>query len=75
VKSKNTEKDNNRLKESNAREKLLKPLHSLEAKIFELCSKIKTQLRETVTYCGIPYSEKMKTDYISIVKKCCKKKY
>jgi hypothetical protein len=39
----------------------------------ELASKIKTELREIVTFHGVPYAEKIKTDYIEIVKKCGKK--
>lgn len=62
--------DSNRLKEANKREQLLKPLHSMERSIKELCSKIGSELRETVTYMGTPYVVKMKTDYIDIVKKC-----
>ena len=61
---------NSRLKEANQREQLLRPLHSLEKSILELCLQIKSELREIVTYFGVPYVEKMKTDYTEIVKKC-----
>ncbi|KAI8903372.1 hypothetical protein EDD86DRAFT_195794 [Gorgonomyces haynaldii] len=66
----NNPEQTNRLLESRKRESLLRPLHTLEAKINSQCSKIKTELHETVTLEGVPYAEKMKSDYIDIVKKC-----
>jgi hypothetical protein len=60
--------------EAAEREKLLRPLHTLEARISTACSLIKNQLYETVTFKGIPYVEKMKRDYGDIVRKCSKQK-
>ncbi|KAI8897388.1 hypothetical protein BC833DRAFT_565844 [Globomyces pollinis-pini] len=61
-----------RLKEAEMREKLLRPLHTLEAKIKKVSSAIKIELSETVTFKGAPYLEKMKRDYADIVRKCTK---
>jgi hypothetical protein len=60
--------------EATQRERLLRPLHTLEARITTACSLIKNQLSEIVTYKGIPYTEKMKRDYGDLVRKCTKKK-
>ncbi|KAJ3257111.1 Coiled-coil domain-containing protein 87 [Boothiomyces macroporosus] len=62
-----------RFKEAEHREKLLRPLHTLDAKIKDIASVIKNELSETVTFKGAPYVEKMKRDYADILRKC--KKY
>jgi hypothetical protein len=69
-----TEERGTRFEEAIKREKLLRPLHSLEAKIENSCSTIRNQLSETVTYRGIPYVEKMKVDYANIIRGCTKRK-
>ncbi|KAI8929013.1 hypothetical protein BC831DRAFT_433969 [Entophlyctis helioformis] len=61
-----------RLKEAEEREELMRRLHSVEARINSIASHIKYELRETVTYDGAPYIEKMKTDYTDILRKCSK---
>ena len=48
--------------EARQREEMLGRLHYKEARIEDLISRIKCELNETVTYKGIPYHEKMKTD-------------
>lgn len=62
--------ESSRLEEAHKREALLRPLHSLEAKISMLSSRIKSDLREIVTFEGVPYVEKIKHDYIEIIKQC-----
>jgi hypothetical protein len=57
-------------KETGDREVLLRKLHSLGSHISELMQKIKTDLKEVVTYEGIPYTERMKRDYLEIVQRC-----
>ncbi|KAJ3319933.1 Coiled-coil domain-containing protein 87 [Boothiomyces sp. JEL0866] len=59
-----------RFKEAEHREKLLRPLHTLDAKIKDIASIIKNELSETVTFKGAPYVEKMKRDYADILRKC-----
>lgn len=41
-----------RVAEAEKREKMLRPVHALEAKITELCVKIKDELNESVTFKG-----------------------
>ncbi|KAJ3274081.1 Coiled-coil domain-containing protein 87 [Terramyces sp. JEL0728] len=59
-----------RFKEAEHREKLLRPLHTLDAKIKDISCVIKNELSETVTFKGAPYVEKMKRDYPDILRKC-----
>ncbi|KAJ3407268.1 Coiled-coil domain-containing protein 87 [Chytridiales sp. JEL 0842] len=58
-----------RLKEAKKRDEFLSRLHYLEARITNVISMIRTELTETVTYKGIPYGEKMKTDYLVLIKR------
>ena len=58
-----------RLQESDIREDILRKLHRLESNISAAIRKIKNELNETVTYEGIVYSEKMKTDYLDMIRK------
>ncbi|KAH6585131.1 hypothetical protein BASA61_007054 [Batrachochytrium salamandrivorans] len=59
-----------RLKEAVFREEIMRCLHSVETKIKSIASHIKYELRETLTYDGVPYLEKIKKDYIEIIKRC-----
>ena len=56
-------------KEITERESLLIKLHSLEQKIYDISTKIKLELRQIVTFAGIPILEKMKYDYSEIIRK------
>ncbi|KAI8823681.1 uncharacterized protein EV422DRAFT_366033 [Fimicolochytrium jonesii] len=58
-----------RLKESKEREDLLRQLHQLEARIDEVINLIKVELKESVTYEGIPYRVKMRMDYTELIKR------
>jgi hypothetical protein len=57
------------LQESDIREDILRKLHRLESNISAAIRKIKNELNETVTYDGIVYSEKMKTDYLDMIRR------
>ena len=56
-------------KEITERESLLIKLHSLEQKIYDISTSIKLELRQIVTFAGIPILEKMKYDYSEIIRK------
>ncbi|KAJ3334229.1 Coiled-coil domain-containing protein 87 [Blyttiomyces sp. JEL0837] len=63
-----------RLLEARQREEFLGKLHYMEARIADVVSLIKYELNETVTYDGVPYMEKIKTDYLDIIKNLSKEK-
>ncbi|KAJ3102504.1 Coiled-coil domain-containing protein 87 [Phlyctochytrium planicorne] len=58
-----------RMQESKSREEYLRKLHYLEARLQDIISMIKYELNETVTFQGVPYLEKIKTDYSDMIRK------
>ncbi|KAJ3151892.1 Coiled-coil domain-containing protein 87 [Geranomyces michiganensis] len=58
-----------RLKEAKDREDLMRRLHFIEARITDVITNIKLELKESVTYEGAPYKEKMKSDYTEMIKR------
>ncbi|KAJ3175764.1 Coiled-coil domain-containing protein 87 [Geranomyces variabilis] len=58
-----------RLKEAKDREDLMRRLHFVEARITDVIANIKLELKESVTYEGAPYKEKMKSDYTEMIKR------
>ncbi|KAI8918475.1 hypothetical protein DFJ77DRAFT_508718 [Powellomyces hirtus] len=58
-----------RLKEAKDREELMRKLHFIEARITDVITLIKLELKESVTYEGAPYKEKMKSDYTDMIKR------
>ncbi|KAJ3165729.1 Coiled-coil domain-containing protein 87 [Geranomyces variabilis] len=58
-----------RLKEAKDREDLMRRLHFVEARITDVITSIKLELKESVTYEGAPYKEKMKSDYTEMIKR------
>ncbi|KNC99005.1 uncharacterized protein SPPG_05955 [Spizellomyces punctatus DAOM BR117] len=63
-----------RLKEAAEREQLMRRLHYIEARITDVTSSIKNELHESVTYAGVPYREKMKSDYTDLVRRLQKER-
>ncbi|KAJ3025920.1 Coiled-coil domain-containing protein 87, partial [Rhizophlyctis rosea] len=58
-----------RLQEAREREDLMRRLHFVEARIEECVGVIRRELRESVTYEGAPYLEKMKWDYTEMIRR------
>ncbi|KAI8831958.1 hypothetical protein BJ741DRAFT_615773 [Chytriomyces cf. hyalinus JEL632] len=58
-----------RMLEAKIRDGHLAKLHGMETQLADIISMIKYELNETVTYQGIPYTEKMKSDYHDILQK------
>ncbi|KAI9334500.1 hypothetical protein DFJ73DRAFT_852920 [Zopfochytrium polystomum] len=58
-----------RMEESRVRDDFLQRLHWIEARISDVVRMIKYELNETVTYKGIPYLEKVKTDYLEMMRR------
>ncbi|KAJ3135304.1 Coiled-coil domain-containing protein 87 [Geranomyces variabilis] len=58
-----------RLSEAKDREDLMRRLHFVEARITDVITNIKLELKESVTYEGAPYKEKMKSDYTEMIKR------
>ncbi|KAJ3027325.1 UNVERIFIED_CONTAM: Coiled-coil domain-containing protein 87 [Siphonaria sp. JEL0065] len=56
-----------RMLEARIRDGHLQTLHSMEEQLADTISMIKFELNETVTYHGVPYTEKMKSDYNTIL--------
>ncbi|KAJ3069251.1 Coiled-coil domain-containing protein 87 [Podochytrium sp. JEL0797] len=56
-----------RMIEAKIRDGHLQKLHAMEEKLADVISMIKFELNETVTYQGVPYTEKMKSDYSEIL--------
>ncbi|KAJ3396475.1 Coiled-coil domain-containing protein 87 [Lobulomyces angularis] len=63
-----------RIEECKNREHLLKELHTLDYQTENEIINIKNHLKETVTYCGVPYLLKMKKDYQEILADLCEKR-
>jgi hypothetical protein len=56
-----------RLEEARKRQDMLKPFYSISSQIEALAKEIKEKLKETVTYRGLSYLDKMKKDYREII--------
>ncbi|KAI9327045.1 hypothetical protein BDR26DRAFT_876127 [Obelidium mucronatum] len=56
-----------RMLEARTRDGHLQTLHAMEEQLADIISMIKFELNETVTYHGVPYTEKMKSDYNTIL--------
>ncbi|KAJ3083479.1 Coiled-coil domain-containing protein 87 [Rhizoclosmatium hyalinum] len=63
-----------RMQEAKTRDGHLQVLHKMEEQIADIIAMIKFELNETVTYHGIPYTEKMKSDYGDILRHFQKQK-
>lgn len=61
-----------RLDEARKRQDMLKPFYSISSRIEALATEIKEKLKETVTFRGVSYSDKMKRDYRDILLKTSK---
>ncbi len=61
-----------RLEEAQKRQDLLKPFYNISMQIESLATQIKDSYKETVTFEGVSYLEKMKTDYREILLKTSK---
>ena len=57
------------MEEATEREGLMRRLHQIESRITDHINKIRNELKETVTFKGMPYLLKMKTDFLDIFKR------